>query len=81
MPHPCSLTPARPPRVQMLSLCLANQQPLRTAPVGSMLPGGRAALGVLIVCPYMLVKQWEQEITTKVDKPYGRSDQSQQWRQ
>ena len=57
--------------VQMLALCLAHQQPLRMAPVGSMLQSGRAALGVLIVCPFILVKQWEQEIRTKVAPPFG----------
>lgn len=47
--------------VQMLSLCLSNTPSLSSAPVGSMLSTGRPALGVLIVCPFMLAKQWEGE--------------------
>jgi SNF2 family DNA or RNA helicase len=45
---------------------VANPQPLSASPVGAMLPGGRAALGCLIVAPLMLVQQWVKEIGDKV---------------
>lgn len=41
--------------VQTLALCLAQPQPLAASPVGAMVAGGRAALGVLIVAPLVLV--------------------------
>ena len=57
--------------VQMLALCLARPQPLSVSPVGAMVAGGRATLGVLIVAPLILVNQWAREIADKVATPYG----------
>ena len=57
--------------VQMLALCLARPQPLSVSPVGAMVAGGRATLGVLIVAPLILVNQWAREIADKVAPPYG----------
>ena len=57
--------------VQVLALCLAHPQTLSASPVGAMLPGGRASLGVLVVAPLILVQQWAQEIAAKVAPPYG----------
>ena len=59
--------------VQIIAGCLAHPQPLSASPVGAMLPGGRTALGVLIVAPLILVRQWAREIENKIAAPMGRN--------
>ena len=60
--------------IQILALSVTHAQTLSAAPVGASvgtLRGSRASLGTLIICPLMLVKQWEREIKSRLGEPYN----------